>query len=100
MTTENSLGHSGMAYTTAVVSGGFGQKDMREMDQFLYEKDASSVCDICVQTGLLWSSLQELLYAGTCACVAVIDTSGRNLSDWCQSHVCTQQSKVLECKEP
>lgn len=28
-------------------------------------------------------SLQELLYASTCACVAVIDTFGRNLSEQC-----------------
>lgn len=44
-----------MAYTTAVLPGGLGQKGMREMDQFLCVKDTSSVRDICVQTGLLWS---------------------------------------------
>lgn len=55
MAAENGLGHSAMAYTTAVLPGGLGQKDMGEMDQFLYEKDTSSACDICVKTGLLWS---------------------------------------------
>lgn len=55
VTEENGLGHSAMAYTIAVLPGGLGQKDMREMDQFQYVKDTSSVCDICVQTGLLWS---------------------------------------------
>lgn len=52
MAAENGLGHSAMAYTTAVLPGGLGQKDMGEMDQFLYEKDTSSACDICVKTGL------------------------------------------------
>lgn len=55
MTTEDGLGHSAMAYTTAVLPGGFGQKDVREVDQFLYEKDTSSVCGIFVKMGLLWS---------------------------------------------
>lgn len=40
---------------SAVLPGGLGQKDMREMDQFLYEKDISSVCRICVPMALLRS---------------------------------------------
>lgn len=53
VTTENGLGDSTMAYTTAVVPGGLWQKDRREVGQFLCVKDTSLVYDIYVQAGLL-----------------------------------------------